>query len=393
MGTTQIPAAAPINAQTIHVIKSTKPLLTSRPVGYVYVSSTPNNSNTNEIVAYAVDANGRLSPVAGSPFSEDVASMAVNGKYLMAATRSVPDIDAFVIEPDGALRYSASTEYAQYNAGSADCGVAGQIFFDHTGSNLYVMEYDGSDACANNIYASFTVDKAKGDLKYLGLASTGTFPGVNTAAYFTGSNVFAYAADNSACMYYELFGFTRGSNGLLNVLGDVAKNTPAPPTGVSGFVPDIAAADPTNHVAVVMQPANPPGCASGSLQLATYTADSTGYLTTTSTAANMPPTAITSVYDLKMAPSGKLLAIAGQEGLQIFHFNGANPITAYTGLLTSDSINQLFWDNANHLYAISQASDKLFVYTITPTGYAAAPGSPYTISSPNFLIVQPLSLP
>jgi hypothetical protein len=32
------------------------------------------------------------------------------------------------------------------------------------------------------------------------------------------------------------------------------------------------------------------------------------------------------------------------------------PITSFTGLITTDSINQLFWDNANYLYAISAKS-------------------------------------
>jgi 6-phosphogluconolactonase (cycloisomerase 2 family) len=106
----------------------------------------------------------------------------------------------------------------------------------------------------------------------------------------------------------------------------------------------------------------------------------------------MPGTLVSSPNDLKMSPSGKLLAVGGQEGLQIFHFNGASPITHYTGLLTTDPIAQMFWDNNNHLYAISQSTGKLFVYTITPTGHQEAPGSPYTISSPDSIIVQPLPL-
>jgi hypothetical protein len=60
--------------------------------------------------------------------------------------------------------------------------------------------------------------------------------------------------------------------------------------------------------------------------------------------------------------------------------------------LTTDPIAQMFWDNNDHLYAISQTSGKLFVYTITPTGHQEAPGSPYTISSPDAIIVQPLPL-
>jgi len=95
---------------------------------------------------------------------------------------------------------------------------------------------------------------------------------------------------------------------------------------------------------------------------------------------------------MKMSPSGKLLAVAGQEGLQVFHFHGASPIMHYTGLLTTSPIDQMFWDNNNHLYAISKAAGKRFVFKLTPTGHRMAPGSPYTISNPDSIIVQPLPL-
>ena len=89
------------------------------------------------------------------------------------------------------------------------------------------------------------------------------------------------------------------------------------------------------------------------------------------------------------SPSGKLLAVAGTKGLQIFHFDGANPITHYTYLLTTDSIDQISWDNENHLYAISQSAGKLYVFTVTPVSFGQAPGSPYAIASPEFIAVLP----
>jgi hypothetical protein len=383
-------AAADAQVLSQEVQEGPRAATSSLPVAYVYIANTPNGSSTNEIVAYTAAANGSLSAVNGSPFRDNVSSMAVNGKYLMAATVATSAIDAFRIESDGALSYAASTDYQKYNDPGYLCGIAGQIFFDHTGATLYLTEFEGTSACANDMYASFEVVKATGRLTYLGLADTGAFPGAYTAAYFIGDDLYSYSADDSACMYYGIFGFKRSSNGLLTDLGNVEKNLPTPPPGVSAFVPNLAVADPANHLAVAMQPANPPGCAPGPLQLATYTADSSGNLTTTNTYANMPATSIASIYDMKMAPSGKLVAVAGQQGLQIFHFNGASPITHYSGLLTSDPINQMFWDNNNHLYAISQASGKLFVYTITPTGHQAAPGSPHTIASPDDIIVQPL---
>jgi hypothetical protein len=90
-----------------------------------------------------------------------------------------------------------------------------------------------------------------------------------------------------------------------------------------------------------------------------------------------------------MSPSGKLLAVGGDAGLQVFHFNGSKPITHYTGLLAQDEIDQVFWDNDNHLYAISSISGKLFVFTITPTSHRQAPDSPYTIINPQNIAVLP----
>jgi len=122
-------------------------------------------------------------------------------------------------------------------------------------------------------------------------------------------------------------------------------------------------------------------------QLATYMADSSGNLTTKSTRFNMPKTAMAILTDIAMSPSGRLLAVAGTTGLQVFHFNGSKPITHYTGLLATDQVDQLFWDNDNHLYATSQSAGKLFVFTITPTSVSQAPGSPHRITKPQNIVV------
>jgi len=162
----------------------------SSPVAYIYVANTPQGSSTNQIVAYTAAADGRLTPMPGSPFPEDVYSMAVNGKYLMAAARQKADINAYHIAPDGSLSFAASTEYGQYNnPGGAECGSAGQVFFDHTGASLYVQEFNGSNSCSNTVLASFTVVKASGGLTYLGTANTGAFPGFYTAASFIGKSI------------------------------------------------------------------------------------------------------------------------------------------------------------------------------------------------------------
>ncbi len=58
-------------------------MLFSQAVAYVYVANNPKNSSTNEISAYSAASDGRLTPVFGSPFRENVtalAAMAVPGR-------------------------------------------------------------------------------------------------------------------------------------------------------------------------------------------------------------------------------------------------------------------------------------------------------------------------
>ena len=87
------------------------------------------------------------------------------------------------------------------------------------------------------------------------------------------------------------------------------------------------------------------------------------------------------VFRLMGSPAGNLLAVAGEGGLQILHFNGSNPITLYTGLLATHSIQQILWDSHDHLYGIS-SSGRLYAFKITATGHKQAAGSPYAVTNP-----------
>ena len=349
------------------------------PVAYVYVSNTLKNGSVNEIEAYAAARDGKLTRVAGSPFQEDVTNMAVNGKYLFATDSNGFEIDAYTIESDGALRYKTTTNASD----SDDCNTLGPLFLDHTGATLYDMEFNGS-GCANNTYVSFAVDWPTGGLKDLGNSSGNRW--LYLASSFIGNNVYAYTASCLEDMYWGIYGFDRNNKGLLTEIAIGAK-PPAPPSG-DFYCPSQAAADPTGHVAISMQAVNKDFNAAGAPRLATYTANSKGQLSTASKLSNMPETSVVNVTDLNMSPSGKLLAVGGTGGLQIFHFNGSSPITHYTGLLTKDEVDQFFWDEQNHLYAISRTAGKLFVFTVTPTSYSRAPGSPYSINKPQNIIVQ-----
>ncbi|HXM24137.1 MAG TPA: hypothetical protein VN948_22975 [Terriglobales bacterium] len=346
----------------------------SSPVAFVYVSSSPSN-NKYEINAFAAASNGKLNRVRRSPFSADVRNMALNGKYLFGTNGIY--IFSFSIASDGALKKVASINAQQFNGG---CGGPYALFLDHTGATLYDEDSD----CGNFGYQSFSIDSSTGNLSYLGLSDTSTE--YNMPLSFVGNNVYAYG---SSCYHFtpSIFGFVRNSDETLRHLNI---NPPLPVAKQGDFYcPYLAAADPTNHVAIPVQQLNGQWQPDGPPQLATYTADGSGNLTTKSTFSNMPGTAVQGFTDVSMSPSGKLLAVAGTAGLQVFHFNGSNPIKHYTGLLAKNQVDQMFWDNDNHLYAISHDNNKLFVFTITPTTFSQAPGSPYTITNPQNIIVLP----
>jgi len=350
------------------------------PIAYVYVSRTPASGSANEIEGFAAAPDGKLTKLAGSPFQENVTYMAVNGKHLFATNSNGFDIESYAIESDGALTYEKTTNASQ----SGDCNALGPLFFDNTRKFLYDMEINGS-GCDNNTYESFSVLQSSGGLNNMGNSSANSW--LTLPASFIGNNVFAYTASCIQDTYWGIYGFERSAHGLLTEI-NINANPPNPPDG-DFYCPSQVAADPTDHVAIAMQAVNQNFNPDKSPQLATYTADGKGNLSTKSTRKNMPETSVVNVTDLAISPSGKLLAVAGTGGLQIFHFNGSDPITPYTGLLTKDEIDQFFWDNQEHLYAISHPSGKLFVFTITPTSHSQAKDSPYSIGKPQNIIVQP----
>jgi hypothetical protein len=353
---------------------------TTSPVAYLYVSSRPSSSK-NEIHAYSVAADGQLTAVSGSPYVADVQYLAANGTYLFGSDGT--DIDSFSIESNGALKKMDSIDAQAFNSGG--CGGPYSLFFDRTGATLY--DLDIYSDCANNAYQFFGVDGSKGDMNYLGITSASS-PVYDVPLSFIGNNKYAYG---SLCYHYDptIFGFERGSDGALTFTNFSA---PIPDASNGGFYcPYMAAADSANHVAVPLDPLNSDWQPSGQTRLATYTADSSGNLTTTSTDSNMATTLVTNksniwVADISISPTGQLLAVAGTAGLQVFHFNGASPIKHYTGLLATDAITHVFWDSSNHLYAISQVAGKLFVFTVTPTSVSQAAGSPHAIASPQDLV-------
>lgn len=211
-----------------------------------------------------------------------------------------------------------------------------------------------------------------------------------------GNETFAYAEyANDSATGDKLVGFRRASSGALQAM-QFSETDPTPNPDVQD--PD---ASPTrNYVVAQLTPSG-----SSSVYLASYTVDAQGNLSTTNTTSNMPITTLrpdfyTTSVDAErsnstFSPSGNLFVLYGgagtatsgtqYNGIEIYHFNGANPLTLYTKLLTGTPIDDVAWDSSNHLYAISEAENKLYVFTVTST--SVTQDSTVSIGSPYKLVV------
>jgi Divergent InlB B-repeat domain len=348
------------------------------PSAFVYVSSTVSGGNTSQINGFSADSTGQLTPVSGSPFAVNMGSLAASGKYLFG-TDGV-NLYSYAVASDGSISQTDSIDVRQYNNPLSCSGGPAYLFLDRTGATLYNLDYLSD--CANNSYQSSSVGSASGTLSYLGMTSA-TSPVFQKTLTFIGNNEYGMGASCYRDLP-EIYGLQRNSDGTLTLATNLGKIAPVPAGG--NYCTWWAAADSANHLAVSLTPM---GATTSAPQLAVYTVDGSGNVTVNSTANDMPSIAGNAVNELMMSPSSQFLAVAESSGLEVFNFNGANPITMLTGVLTADSIDEMRWDNQNHLYAISDTTGNLYVFTVSTSGATLVAGSPYKIANAGDLAVLP----
>jgi hypothetical protein len=366
--------------------------VTAAPIADVYVGTTKG------IYLYDAATTGKLTLVSGSPFKTPAGLLiGVTGKYLI--TLGTHLIHSYLLDSNGAIGKQVSEINTQdYYVGS-NCdgyneGTIGLASLNHQGRNVYVVFplIPGSSCFAS--IQTYDISKS-GDLTFNGVITTGDSGGAGLfqAPAIIANDTFAYASSDFENTGATFSGFILGSNGeMQNWTFNMSE--PVAPSG-AGYIPLYVTADPTNHLAAMLANSTFSPSDSVTFQLASYTVDGQGNLSTTSTAENMPSPNVMrndiTTPILNISPSGKLLAVGGLYGLQVFHFNGAAPITPYSAVLTTAEIDHIHWDSSNHLFALSSSTHKLYVYTVTPTAITKVAGSPFTIptGTPNALIVVP----
>jgi hypothetical protein len=377
---------------------------TSSPVALVYVTTAKG------IDLYGAASNGALSAVSGSPFKISGQMIGSNGSYLVSAASA--DINTYKIATNGAIESNVSTiDTKSYSGGK--CGNPVGAVLDHTGADIYVSlkganAGDGNELC--DALQTSSITSSNGDLTYKGDLTVDydlKISGSDSLPVLLGNNKFAYSLEGvtDSCEA-TLNMFERESSGALELAPGQSVTYPNGPAGGYYYYPmypsnspssvdsvqtSLITDDGTDHLAIALYAMNDAPCGNTkSPQLASFTADSRGNLVSTNTAENMPTVAGT-INAIRMSPAGNLLAVATGTGVQIFHFNGASPITKFTGVIgTSGYVSDIQWDKNNHLYAINGATGKLHVYTVTTSSAVEASGSPYSIgasASPIALVV------
>jgi hypothetical protein len=351
------------------------------PVAYVYMTGL------GGIDAYEVSSAGKVTPIKGSPFTHTSGqAVGTNGTHFI--TQDPYFLYSYDVASGGVIGREVSKVEASFYSGG--CGLITQAELDHTGQYVYVS----LGACGGWLQ-KYAIAKTTGELTFKGeVPLQPTAPGWwNTLPTFIGNDV------NDAVAIGVQYTPNLGSDPCTPYFSGASIWTdPASQPGWYYYSPTGPITDdPTNHLAVAMAPVNVPALQCGvygPTQLASYTVPSPTQhggavgLLTTNTWDHMP-TVLGYINTMKISSSGKLLAVAWGTGVQFYHFNGADPITPFTGMIgTSGFIAAMAWDNSNHLYALNGESGRLHVYTATPTEVKEVSGSPYDIGRPTGVGIQ-----
>jgi hypothetical protein len=358
----------------------------AQTAAYVYVA------RPTHLDAFAAAADGKLTPVPGSPFANlRLSELVLSNKHLVAVDDNGVDLHTFAIASDGAVKEVSTLSVAKYLPGNCATGYYGSPLTSNvTGSDVYFV---ATDCDYNGHLLSFRVE-SDGVLQFLG-ASNYVLP-VETIQFtpptFISNDKYAYQA---GCAYttgvqeQQLTTYRRSSSGLLEFAGESSSPIPVTPSSTGGTYCPIAATHSSDHLALALADLDSTSNYIGNTVLATYTVSSNGDLTTKSTYQNMPVVPdFYIVQALSISPSGKYLALAG-DGVQIYHFDGSSPITHLAAVMPDEFFDEVAWDNKDHVYAHDDESGYVRVYTVTSSGMKEAPGSPYSIPESTALVVVP----
>jgi endogenous inhibitor of DNA gyrase (YacG/DUF329 family) len=359
------------------------PVVTTIAVAYVQTAGGIN--------VYDVNSQDQFTAENGSPFPISGQIQAATGQFLISLDAVGNNVYLYPVNSDGSIGQAVVTNTQNF-AGS-ECGQTDNnpAVLDRTGQYLYAQlgGYGEADGCT--AFQSYQI-ASNGTLTFLGdTDGLGVQHGDSNASLppvFDSSNQFGYSlyADSFECTDWAAYSVANG-----NLSGNANFTATQAPygDGTYGYTPVALAADSAEHLAVVMAEWNDECSLTGNYALATYNVNpSTGAIVSTQQAADYPAIAVGSA-NLSVSNDGLFVA-AGEDGLQVFGFsNGAYSNTLTANLLPSVQVDQMAWDSQDNLYAMSDESGQLYVYTVTANGATPVSGSPFSIAGASGLVVVP----
>jgi len=326
------------------------------------------------VYGFRASSTGQLSAISGGPWKP--VGQAVGATSTKFFTSGEDLIHSYGIASDGSIGPQLGQIPVLDYAGSGCAGSGGinQARLDHTGKYLYVLLANGGDRpCA--AYQTYIINK-DGSFTFDGdTEETLESGGGADIPSILGDERFAYADISTGPLpgsgpVPTVVGFRRESSGTLEKM-QFTESDPAPSQGSSYTIKQPDASPTGNYVVLQFYAgnANPP-------QLGSYTVDSEGNISSTNTSSNMAATTLDNP-STTFSPSGDLFAayadngfsafVGEGNGMQIYTFNGAAPLTFYARPLGETPIDQVAWDSSDHLYALSIPYDDLYVFTVTST--------------------------
>lgn len=362
------------------------PTANAAPVAYAFVST----ANPNNVSTLAVSANGSFTHVGTASSPTTIYHLSVTKQFLFGID-NVSNIYTYSISSTGALKLVATTNAGNYVSGFSSAYSAAVIQLDASGTTLYTMV---GTSQTNWYLESFKIE-TNGELQFLGTSYAD--PNALNQIRFVQGGQFAmmdgcyntaagasFVTDSNDVN--DIVTYKHESNGFLTYAG-TSNDAPAAQSPYE-YCAGLNASDPANHLAVGFTIFNPPGDdIEPGMALGTYTVNTSGTPSTTSDYETMPVTSVFDPYAMSIDPTGKILAVGGEGSFQLYHFNGANPITAYSGMInTNDLIRTIGWDKSSHMYLLTDHS--VDIYNISTTSYTEL--KPWEFTAPYSMIVLTL---
>jgi hypothetical protein len=321
--------------------------------------------------------------VPGSPSSGPSSYVVTNSAFVFGTDSQ--NIVSYKRAGDGSLQQSSSTLAVNFNQcptcpdGTEPWAIQA-MSLDHSGQTLYAMENAGAD---DLFYFFFNV-------------STGTPATIGKIGPSTAySSPLVFSPDNQHAYGFSCFhlgwvitGFLRNGDGSLAPI-TTSNDVPMYDGGNQFYCPVGQAISQMGYMAVADTAVN-----TNTVGRGVYKINADGSLTllqnsTLTTPLTMAGNGCCGEVAMSVDPSGQMLALAGQSGIQMYQLMPGGTLTPI-GALQQSGPNYLVvqWDADTHVYAISTSG--LNVFSSANGALTPSSGSPHAAGAAGSLAVLPM---